>query len=440
MRVALHRISAAAFVAALALVPAGLLALRFAAADWLPADHLWLVDLGATGIAIGLAAQCVVLLWRLRETASRSLAEMAADLRDMRDEIDAQRRILIAAVDSAPAGAPASPASPASPSPDRAAIDDMASEVRVLQKLVADLSGRAAEPAGAAARGPRASAAMPAPAPPPPPPSSQPVQLRAVAAQEPRRAARPATETDTLSIVRAGLREGRVDVYIQPIVSLPQRKHRFYECFTRIRDAEGNVIGPDRYLAGAEREGLIGAIDNMLLFRSVQLVRRVHKANRDVGIFVNISEHSLADKRFFRDFAAFVSENKELAPYLIFEFAQAHVARHGAAVMLELERLARRGFRFSMDQVTDLDVDATALGERQFRFIKVDAQRLLQASRDESAPVDPRRFKAALERNHIDLVVERIESEQTLLELLDYPIDFGQGYLFGEPRQAKTAA
>ena len=69
MRVALHRISAAAFVAALALVPAGLLALRFAAADWLPADHLWLVDLGATGIAIGLAAQCVVLLWRLGRAA-----------------------------------------------------------------------------------------------------------------------------------------------------------------------------------------------------------------------------------------------------------------------------------------------------------------------------------------------------------------------------------
>jgi len=433
MRVALHRFSAVAVVAALALVPAGLVALRVVAADWLPADQLWLVDLGATGIAVGLAGQCLALLWRLQKTASRSLAEMAADLRDMRDEIDAQRRILIAAVDSSPTAAPAAAAAPA---PDRAAIDDMASEVRVLQKLVADLSGRAAEPAAAPARGPRAAAPAPTPA----PASTQPVQLRTVAGQEPRRAARALSEADTLSIVRAGLREGRVDVYIQPIVSLPQRKHRFYECFTRIRDAEGNVIGPDRYLAGAEREGLIGAIDNKLLFRSVQLVRRVHKANRDVGIFVNISEHSLADKRFFRDFAAFVSENKELAPYLIFEFAQAHVARHGAAVMLELERLARRGFRFSMDQVTDLDVDATALGERQFRFIKVDAQRLLQASRDEAAPVDPRRFKAALERNHIDLVVERIESEQTLLELLEYPIDFGQGYLFGEPRQAKTAA
>jgi cyclic-di-GMP phosphodiesterase TipF (flagellum assembly factor) len=308
----------------------------------------------------------------------------------------------------------------------------VASELRVLQALVSDLSGRGQAQAQASAdeRSRRAAAPVQASA-----------QGRAAAVQDLRRTAPgPRDEGELLSMVRSGLREGRVDVYVQPIVSLPQRKHRFYECFSRIRDTDGSVVGPDRYLAGAEREGLIGAIDNMLLFRSVQLVRRIHRANRETGIFVNISEHSLADKRFFRDFAAFVAENKELSPYLIFEFAQAHVARHGAAVMLELERLARRGFRFSMDQVTDLSLDTDALAERQFRFIKVDAQRLLQAVHDPASPLDLRRFKASLDRNGIDLVVERIENEDTLRELLDYPIDFGQGYLFGEPRIAKTAA
>ena len=34
----------------------------------------------------------------------------------------------------------------------------------------------------------------------------------------------------------------------------------------------------------------------------------------------------------------------------------------------------------------------------------------------------------------VDLIVEKIETEQMLVELLDYDIDFGQGYLFGEPR------
>ena len=248
-----------------------------------------------------------------------------------------------------------------------------------------------------------------------------------------------ATNDDILmQVVRQALDGNRVDLYLQPIVSLPQRKHRFYECFSRIRDADGNVMGPDRYLAAAEREGLIGAVDNMLLFRCVQLVRRIHKANREVGVFVNISEHSIADQRFFRDFANFVADNRELAPYLVFEFAQAHVARHGAAVMLELERLARRGFRFSMDQVTDLNLDIDTLSERQFRFIKVDAQRLLHAARAGDPRLDMRAFKAALDRNRIDLIVERIEDEQTMVELLDYPLDFGQGYLFGEPRLAKT--
>jgi cyclic-di-GMP phosphodiesterase, flagellum assembly factor TipF len=48
-----------------------------------------------------------------------------------------------------------------------------------------------------------------------------------------------------------------------------------------------------------------------------------------------------------------------------------------------------------------------------------------------------RAFKHALDEQAIDLIVEKIESEQSLLEILDLPVDFGQGYLFGEPRAAK---
>lgn len=306
---------------------------------------------------------------------------------------------------------------------DNTRLGAVTAELQVLQTLVADLSQQS-----------RASAA-PAPLSGPEPP----VFEEGTARRGDQRLLRGLGESEVLSIVRHGLREGRVDLYVQPIVSLPQRKHRFYECFSRIRSADGAIIGPDQYLTGAEREGLIGAIDNMLLFRCVQLVRRIHKARREVAVFVNISEHSLADKRFFRDFAAFVSDNAELAPYLIFEFAQAHVARHGAAVMLELERLSRRGFRFSMDQIVDFNLDVDLLAQRHFRFIKMDARRLLHAAREGEPRLDLHRFKNALERNQIDLIVERIEGEQQLVELLDYPIDFGQGYLFGEPRLAKAA-
>jgi cyclic-di-GMP phosphodiesterase TipF (flagellum assembly factor) len=304
-------------------------------------------------------------------------------------------------------------------------IETVMTEVKVLQDLVEQLSEGRAMPAAkreqnqeqekAAATG---GARPPRPMPTPP------------------RILTEADDDTLLEIVREGLRNNRVDLFVQPIVSLPQRKRRHYECFSRIRSADGGMITPEQYLAIAEREGLIGAIDNMLLFRSLQLVRKIQK-RENMGLFMNISEHTLADADFFREFVAFLAGNRELAPRLIFEFAQAHVERHGASVMLELERLARLGFRFSMDQVTHLNLDLDALGARHFRFIKLDAGKLLEHTRSETERLDMRAFKRALDRNGIDLIVEKIETEPMVLELLDLPIDYGQGFLFGEPRQAR---
>src|SRR5262249_55316973 len=82
-------------------------------------------------------------------------------------------------------------------------------------------------------------------------------------------------------------------------------------------------------------------------------------------------------------------------------------------------------------------LDLDDLGKRHFRFVKIDAARLLDATRGPDAKFDMKRFKAALDRNGIDLIVERIETEETLVELLDFNIDLGQGFLFGEPRPAR---
>jgi cyclic-di-GMP phosphodiesterase TipF (flagellum assembly factor) len=301
-------------------------------------------------------------------------------------------------------------------------IDTVMSEVKVLQGLVEQLSDR--RETVAEQKVPMAAAA-------------------GVKAVRPSGLPLPRVKTDlddaaVLDIVREGLRNNRVDLFVQPIVSLPQRKHRHYECFSRIRADDNSMVTPEQYLAIAEREGLIGAIDNMLLFRSLQLARKIQK-RENVGLFLNISEHTLADADFFREFVAFLGVNRELAPRLIFEFPQSQVERHGAAVMLELERLARLGFRFSMDQVSHLNVDLDALGARRFRFLKLDAHKLLEHTRSDTQRLDMRAFKRALDRNGIDLIVERIETEPTVLELLDLPIDYGQGFLFGEPRPAKEA-
>ena len=302
----------------------------------------------------------------------------------------------------------------------------VAAEMRVLQTLLKQLSAQRAQ-AQEAAPPKLAPAALPA---------ARPVELPAEL-----RAGAPALDDHAvLDIVRDALNEERVDLFLQPIVSLPQRRRRYYECFSRIRAADGTQITPERYLGVAKREGLLPAIDNMLLFRCIQLVRRARKGHLDIGFFCNIASHSLGDARFFDDFLEFLADNPTLAQGLIFEFAQADLAAASDVTRRPIVKLASLGYRFSLDRVTDTNLDARGLAGLGFRFVKIEANTLLGKIRGATPSLDMQDFRLALDRAAIDLIVEKIEAEDTLRELLDYNIDFGQGYLFGEPRLSAEAA
>lgn len=244
-------------------------------------------------------------------------------------------------------------------------------------------------------------------------------------------------ERQILDLLRDGLRENRVELALQPIVSLPQRKRRFFECYSRIKAADGKILVPEQYIEIAERHGLVTAIDNMLLFRCIQLLRKLRKANANVGFFLNISQRTLADRDFFREFINLMAQNAELAPAIVFEFSQRAFDTADPTLYRDLDRLAQLGYRFSLDKITNLDLDVPGLSSRHFRFVKIEATRLAQAAASGAIGDDPKAFKRMLDSYAIDLIVDRIESEPMLLELLELSIDFGQGYLFGEPRIAK---
>jgi len=229
----------------------------------------------------------------------------------------------------------------------------------------------------------------------------------------------------------------RVDLFLQPIVTLPQRKVRYYEALARLRNDDGSLLSPDDFLAPAEGSGLMPAIDNLMVFRSVQVVRRLSTKNREVGLFCNVSAGTLANGIVFQEIADFLGANRVLAPYLVFEFSQSSVRAMGPIEQECLATLAELGFRFSMDHVADLRVEPRELADRGFRFIKVPAALLLSRAAA-SGDIHPADFSDLLGRFGIDLIAERIEGEATVVDLLDYDVRFGQGFLFSPPRPVRA--
>lgn len=238
----------------------------------------------------------------------------------------------------------------------------------------------------------------------------------------------------------AGAIEGsRIDLYLQPVVTLPQRKVRYYEAMTRLRTDDGTLILPSDFLAHAEKAGLIAKIDNMQLFRCVQVLRRLLLKNREIGLFCNVSAATLNDGEIFRQFFDFLEANRALSSSLTLEFTQDAFRRMGPIEQESLAGLIALGYRFSMDHVTDLRIGPRDLSELGVRFVKVPAALLLNKAAV-AADIHAADLSDLLGRHGISLIAERIEAEAVVVDLLDYDVRFGQGFLFSPPRPVRADA
>jgi len=183
------------------------------------------------------------------------------------------------------------------------------------------------------------------------------------------------------------------------------------------------------------------------LFRCVQIVRKLMKQDRRVGIFCNLSPSALSDEHFFPQFLDFMRENRDLAGSVIFEIPQAAFEMRTSLEARAMAKLVDLGFRFSIDRVSNVEIDLPDLERAGVKYIKISAQTLTeqivrQGLRPRSAitrEIAAADISAIFQRYGIDLIAERIENEQLVLEALDLEAPFGQGHLFGAPRPIKES-
>ena len=256
-----------------------------------------------------------------------------------------------------------------------------------------------------------------------------------VVVPEPAEAAAEIAPGDAmLRDLREAIEGNRIDLYLQPIVTLPDRKLRFYDASTRIRTGDDAFMPPGDYLELAEREHLMPRIDNVMLVKCVQLLRRLGPESRLKGVFCNLSAQSLLDHDFFPELVEFMEENSTLADNLTFQLSQRAVLDIGADELAGLKTLGKLGFVFSLDHVADLDVDFAALRDHFFRYVKIEAKTLLHDMAEARASIPAADMTSYLDRFDLKLIVEKVDDEASLERLMDYGVDLAEGDLFARPR------
>jgi len=243
-----------------------------------------------------------------------------------------------------------------------------------------------------------------------------------------------------VAAIRNALDDNRIDLYLQPIVSLPHRKVRHYEALSRMRTEHGEVLSGEQFIAEAESGGLMPRVDRLVAARCVQVARRLLSKNREIGLFCNVSLATLLDRAARSEFLDVMEANRALAHCIILEFTLAAVRRMTPVEYDALSVLSQRGFRFSVDNVTDLRLEPADLAGRGFRFVKAPAPFLLKRSPVQLGGIPPEQLSDLLGRFGIDLIADKIELEASVVDLIDADVRYAQGFLFSPPRPVRAEA
>lgn len=247
----------------------------------------------------------------------------------------------------------------------------------------------------------------------------------------------PPTESDRDTAIVAAFDGDGIEVHLQPVVTLPQRKVFSYEASSRLR-VEDVVLSPSAFMPVLERHGRTTDLDRRILQRVATIARHLTGRGSEATVSYGLSPLSLFEPGFLRSLARIVAD-PALAGRLVLALPQASWRSLDAEQAAALSALRER-IGFILDRPTDLRFDALALAERGVSQVKVPADLLLRAAagRRGLSDIAVEDLVAALARSGIRLVADAVEREADVPDLIDLDVPFAQGGVFAAPRPVRA--
>ena len=236
-------------------------------------------------------------------------------------------------------------------------------------------------------------------------------------------------ETAIADEIVAALNQRRVVVAYQPVVGAVDGHVAFHEALLRVRQDDGEIVGPELLLPVAEKLGLIAQLDQRVF--ELALDRLV--AEPALNVSVNVSVLTLRSPGWVDRIGAALGARPGTAARMIVEIVETLALEPVEEVERLFQQLKTLGVRIAMD-----DFGAGHTSFRNLRRLGVDIVKIDGAFVHNVAnSLDDRVFVRSLAdlARHLGLatVAEWVEDEEARRLLREWGVDFLQGRLLGRP-------
>lgn len=240
-----------------------------------------------------------------------------------------------------------------------------------------------------------------------------------------------------IATVADSLVAGRVEVELEPILSLVDQRTSHYEVSINVLGAGGDRLVENSDFERLQGSGLLPLFDGARMNRSVTIAQRLLERGKHGRVFSAYSVESLTNPSFLTEVRNALHERGHISAQLVFGFPQADIRAFTPAEWSAVSELRQMQVVFGIDHMTHLDLDLKQLVSSGFVFARIDATQFLSGLRFAGGTAVGTDLVRYVTGAGMTLIVDNIMSEQQLLRLGQSGVQLGQGRVFGGRRPVK---
>ncbi|HBV86408.1 MAG TPA: hypothetical protein DEF42_07090 [Desulfosporosinus sp.] len=232
-----------------------------------------------------------------------------------------------------------------------------------------------------------------------------------------------------LSLIKSALREDKFVLHFQPVLRISDGETIHYEALIRLRDQDGDMISPGKFIPIAERFGLMPQIDHWVVRTTLAKLREFP----ELKIFVNLSGMTLGDESTLGEIEESIRESGIEPSQIGFEITETAAVKDLLRAVRWIEKLKKLGCLFALDDFGTGFSSFSYLRTLPVDYIKIDGSFVSNA---DTEPVNRAMIQAIYtiaKTLKIKTVAEFVENENILKVLQNIGIDCGQGFYLGRP-------
>lgn len=234
---------------------------------------------------------------------------------------------------------------------------------------------------------------------------------------------------------RAMVATKALEMHYQPLIRLAGHQTAEFEALARLREENGELLAPARFLPALGGDDLI-ALFRQALAQAAACRQALRRDGYIVQMSVNVPAAALEDPRYAEAAAAVIADSGCPAQALLLEILESALGAEQGAVREDsgMQSLKALGLRLVEDDLGAGYSSLVRLRQWPFDRIKIDRAIVLQVRED---PLGTLRFMRQLIRiGHelrLEVVVEGLESPGLIEAATILGADFGQGFALARP-------